>query len=106
LVQLKEATRLPGEFLRDVMAANPGTFRLFGPDETASGRLPAAFEVTNPRAWPARIRRAVTTSRPVIFAFHGYPWLIHRPADQAGRRPNRLAGDGGTVRRAEWVRRR
>jgi hypothetical protein len=42
----------------------------------------------------------------VIFAFHGYPWLIHRPADQAGRRPNRLAGDGGTVRRAEWVKRR
>ena len=28
-----------GSFLRDVIARNPETFRLFGPDETASNRL-------------------------------------------------------------------
>jgi len=42
-----EATRVLGAFLRDVMAANPGIFRLFGPDETASNRLSAVFEATN-----------------------------------------------------------
>ena len=26
----------------------------------------------------ARVRRAVHADRPVIFAYHGYPWLIHR----------------------------
>ncbi|UVK47104.1 phosphoketolase family protein [Mesorhizobium sp. AR07] len=49
-----EATRVMGTFLRDVMTANDGTrnFRVFGPDETASNRLQALFEVTN-RAWDA-----------------------------------------------------
>jgi xylulose-5-phosphate/fructose-6-phosphate phosphoketolase len=47
-----EATRVLGAFLRDVIARNPETFRLFGPDETASNRLSAVFEVTN-RAWEA-----------------------------------------------------
>ncbi|MGH3023962.1 MAG: phosphoketolase family protein [Gaiellaceae bacterium] len=47
-----EATRVLGAFLRDVIAANPQTFRLFGPDETASNRLSAVFEVTD-RAWEA-----------------------------------------------------
>jgi xylulose-5-phosphate/fructose-6-phosphate phosphoketolase len=49
-----EATRVLGEFLRDVTAANPNTFRLFGPDETASNRLSAVFEVTN-RTFDAQI---------------------------------------------------
>jgi xylulose-5-phosphate/fructose-6-phosphate phosphoketolase len=47
-----EATRLLGSFLRDVIRANPSTFRLFGPDETASNRLQDVFEVTA-RAWMA-----------------------------------------------------
>ncbi len=47
-----EATRVLGAFLRDVIAGNPDRFRLFGPDETASNRLQAAFEVTT-RAWDA-----------------------------------------------------
>jgi xylulose-5-phosphate/fructose-6-phosphate phosphoketolase len=47
-----EATRVLGGFLRDVMAANPGNFRVFGPDETASNRLGALFEATS-RAWVA-----------------------------------------------------
>jgi xylulose-5-phosphate/fructose-6-phosphate phosphoketolase len=42
-----EATRVLGTFLRDVTAANPENFRLFGPDETASNRLDAVFSVTD-----------------------------------------------------------
>jgi xylulose-5-phosphate/fructose-6-phosphate phosphoketolase len=47
-----EATRVLGGFLRDVIAANPETFRLFGPDETASNRLSDVFAATN-RTWEA-----------------------------------------------------
>lgn len=47
-----QATRVTGEFLRDVMKMNPHTFRVMGPDETASNRLSALFEVTD-RAWMA-----------------------------------------------------
>jgi len=47
-----EATRVLGRFLRDVIAKNPTTFRLFGPDETASNRLGDVFSVTA-RAWDA-----------------------------------------------------
>ena len=49
-----EATRVLGTYLRDVMEANPRTFRLFGPDETASNRLSAVFEATN-RAFTGEI---------------------------------------------------
>ncbi|MFC4907094.1 phosphoketolase [Actinomadura gamaensis] len=42
-----EATRVLGEYLRDVVAANPSDFRIMGPDETASNRLGAVFEVTD-----------------------------------------------------------
>ncbi|MCU0482785.1 MAG: phosphoketolase family protein [Chloroflexi bacterium] len=49
-----EATRVLGDFLRDVMAANTETFRLFGPDETASNRLGAVLEVTD-KAWNAQL---------------------------------------------------
>jgi xylulose-5-phosphate/fructose-6-phosphate phosphoketolase len=47
-----EATKITGMFIRDVIARNPRTFRVFGPDETASNRLTPAFEVTD-RAWMA-----------------------------------------------------
>ncbi|WP_064447206.1 phosphoketolase [Micromonospora sp. NBRC 110037] len=40
------ATGVLGPWVRDVIARNPETFRLFGPDEIASNRLGAAFEVT------------------------------------------------------------
>ncbi|WP_432905088.1 phosphoketolase family protein [Micromonospora matsumotoense] len=43
-----------GTWVRDVITANPQTFRLFGPDEVASNRLGAAFEVTD-RAFDGRI---------------------------------------------------
>jgi xylulose-5-phosphate/fructose-6-phosphate phosphoketolase len=52
--ELSEATRVLGTFLRDVIARNPQTFRLFGPDETESNRLGNVFEATN-RAWEAEI---------------------------------------------------
>ncbi|MGH3680326.1 MAG: phosphoketolase family protein [Natronosporangium sp.] len=42
-----EATRVTGGWLRDVIAANPDRFRLFGPDEVVSNRLGAVFEVTD-----------------------------------------------------------
>jgi xylulose-5-phosphate/fructose-6-phosphate phosphoketolase len=49
-----EATRVLGTWLRDVLRGNDdaANFRMFGPDETASNRLQAAFEVTD-RAWMA-----------------------------------------------------
>jgi xylulose-5-phosphate/fructose-6-phosphate phosphoketolase len=49
-----EATKVMGEFLRDVMKRNPESFRLFGPDETASNRLTPVFEVTD-RTWEAEL---------------------------------------------------
>ncbi len=49
-----ESTRVMGYFLRDVMKLNmeKKNFRVFGPDETASNRLGALFEVTG-RTWVA-----------------------------------------------------
>jgi xylulose-5-phosphate/fructose-6-phosphate phosphoketolase len=47
-----EATRVLGAFLRDIITNNGSTFRLFGPDETASNRLGDVFAVTA-RAWDA-----------------------------------------------------
>lgn len=51
---LAESTRVTGHFLRDVMELNSANrnFRVMGPDETASNRLGALFEVTD-RAWMA-----------------------------------------------------
>ena len=47
-----EATRVLGQFLRDVMKLNlpERNFRVVGPDETSSNRLDALFEVTD-RVW-------------------------------------------------------
>jgi xylulose-5-phosphate/fructose-6-phosphate phosphoketolase len=42
-----EGTRVLGAWVRDVIARNPETFRVFGPDETASNRLQDVFEVTD-----------------------------------------------------------
>jgi xylulose-5-phosphate/fructose-6-phosphate phosphoketolase len=51
---MAEATRVLGHFLRDVMKRNMDqrNFRVMGPDETASNRLDALFEVTD-RTWMA-----------------------------------------------------
>jgi xylulose-5-phosphate/fructose-6-phosphate phosphoketolase len=50
-----ESTREMGRFLRDVMKRNMDSrnFRVMGPDETASNRLGALFEVTS-RTWMAQ----------------------------------------------------
>ena len=47
-------TGILGTFLRDVIKANEAArnFRIFGPDETASNRLGAVFEVTK-KQWMA-----------------------------------------------------
>lgn len=42
-----EATRVQGQFIRDVIKLNPTTFRVFSPDETDSNRWGAVFEATN-----------------------------------------------------------
>ena len=49
-----EATQILGTFLRDVMKLNMAkkNFRLFGPDETASNRLQAVYEVSD-KQWMA-----------------------------------------------------
>jgi xylulose-5-phosphate/fructose-6-phosphate phosphoketolase len=51
-----EATRVLGYFLRDIMKLNAEqrNFRVMGPDETASNRLDALFEVTG-RTFDARV---------------------------------------------------
>jgi len=49
---LHENTKPLGEFLRDVMRQNMSTFRVFGPDETASNRLQAIYEVSK-KTWMA-----------------------------------------------------
>ena len=56
-VTLHESTRPMGEMMRDIYAADTtedggGSFRLFCPDETASNRLQAVFDVTE-RCWQA-----------------------------------------------------
>jgi xylulose-5-phosphate/fructose-6-phosphate phosphoketolase len=51
---LHENTRPLGEFLRDVMRNNMTTFRVFGPDETASNRLQALYEVSK-KTWMAEL---------------------------------------------------
>ncbi|MFC6879003.1 phosphoketolase [Actinomadura yumaensis] len=42
-----EPTRALGAFLAGIVSANPDNFRVMGPDETASNRLGALFEVTD-----------------------------------------------------------
>jgi xylulose-5-phosphate/fructose-6-phosphate phosphoketolase len=51
---LAEATRVLGNWLAEVVRANPDNFRLFGPDETASNRLDAVYEATD-KQWDARV---------------------------------------------------
>jgi xylulose-5-phosphate/fructose-6-phosphate phosphoketolase len=47
-----ENTKPTGEFLRDVMKNNMTSFRVFGPDETASNRLQAIYQVSK-KTWMA-----------------------------------------------------
>jgi xylulose-5-phosphate/fructose-6-phosphate phosphoketolase len=49
-----EATRVLGQWLRDVTACNPTNFLTFAPDELASNRLQDILEVTG-RNWQAEI---------------------------------------------------
>jgi len=54
-IDIAEATRVMGNLLRDVIKMNQENrnFRVMGPDETASNRLTALFEVTN-KVWMAK----------------------------------------------------
>ncbi|RCI77150.1 phosphoketolase [Brucella anthropi] len=53
-VKEAQSTRIFGEYLRDVLMLNEHekNFRIFGPDETASNRLGAVFDVSD-RVWMA-----------------------------------------------------
>ncbi|MGD2081527.1 MAG: phosphoketolase family protein [Chromatiales bacterium] len=53
--KLVENTHPLGLLLRDLMIANPTTFRFFCPDETASNRLSNVYEASK-KAWMAEIR--------------------------------------------------
>jgi xylulose-5-phosphate/fructose-6-phosphate phosphoketolase len=50
-----ETTRVLGNFLRDIMRNNLNNFRVFGPDETASNRLNAIYEVSK-KTWMAEFK--------------------------------------------------
>lgn len=50
-----QPTSVLGAFLRDVMRENMQTFRIFGPDETASNRLQAIYEATR-KTWLAEFK--------------------------------------------------
>ncbi|WP_226344217.1 phosphoketolase family protein [Agilicoccus flavus] len=54
---IAEATRVLGNWLAEVMRANPENFRIFGPDETASNRLGGVYEVTD-KQWVAQYEDA------------------------------------------------
>ncbi|MBP0592249.1 phosphoketolase family protein [Paraburkholderia sp. LEh10] len=47
-------TEVLGKFLRDVMRRNMETFRVFGPDETASNKLTAIYEASQ-KTWLAQM---------------------------------------------------
>jgi xylulose-5-phosphate/fructose-6-phosphate phosphoketolase len=50
-----ENTRPLGALLRDIMKFNMTNFRMFGPDETASNRLQAVYEVSK-KVWLAEMK--------------------------------------------------
>ncbi|GEA86244.1 phosphoketolase family protein [Cellulomonas cellasea] len=52
---ISEATRVLGQWLTEVIRLNPHNFRIFGPDETASNRLQAVFDVTD-KVWNAEYK--------------------------------------------------
>jgi xylulose-5-phosphate/fructose-6-phosphate phosphoketolase len=49
---VSEAPRVLGRWLTDVIRLNPNSFRIFGPDETASNRLQAVYDATD-KQWNA-----------------------------------------------------
>lgn len=52
---LVSSTDTLAHFLRDVMRKNMTSFRVFGPDETASNKLQAIYEGSNGKAWMASL---------------------------------------------------
>ena len=61
---MAEATRVQGTFIRDVVRENADNFRVVSPDETASNRWGAVFEVTESRVrWPRSCPATITWRR-------------------------------------------
>jgi xylulose-5-phosphate/fructose-6-phosphate phosphoketolase len=65
--------------MRSTTARN---FRLFGPDETASNRLGAVFEVTD-KAWMASVEPTTSTSRPTAGSWRSSPSTPARAGSRA-----------------------
>ncbi|WP_238011444.1 hypothetical protein KZZ52_33045 [Dactylosporangium sp. AC04546] len=68
------------------MAANPSTFRPFGPDETASNRLSAVFDVTN-RGFTGESCPATTTSHATAGSRRCSPGTVPGLVRACGRLP-------------------
>ena len=84
-----EPTRVLGQYLVDVVRDNPDNFRIFGPDETASNRLDAVYEVTD-KVFAGEIlarRRAPGPQRPG----DGDPLRAHLPGLARGLPAHRPA---------------
>jgi xylulose-5-phosphate/fructose-6-phosphate phosphoketolase len=87
---MSEPTRVLGAWLRDVIRANPENFRLFGLLREHLPELKVRVvnvvdlmrlepETEHPHGMSdAEFDALFTTDKPVIFAYHGYPSLIHR----------------------------
>ena len=79
-----ENTKPLGEFLRDVMKNNPTSFRVFGPDETASNRLQAVYEASK-KTWMADMLPEDADGGELVAR-----WARH--GDALGAHAGRLAG--------------
>ena len=86
---IHEPTRVLGRYLVDVVRDNPTDFRLFGPDETASNRLDAVYEVTD-KVFEGEIRDDRRAPRPVG-AGDGDPLRAHLPGLARGLPAHRAA---------------
>ena len=107
-----EATRVQGQFIRDVIKLNPKNFRVFSPDETTSNRWGAVFEVTNrcsaaeilplddhvrqAEHSPAHLSRS--TRRNGLVALRP-PYRSNRPSTDRTRRTGRSQADRTASRR-------
>ena len=102
-----------GDWLADVIRNNPDNFRIFGPDETASNRLQAVYDVTN-KQWNAQyldtdegehLARAAMTAVGFALIPIGGILILDRLLIAVGTRPLMLSiGVLGALCSIAWVR--
>ena len=89
------ATKIFGDYLRDVIRYNAGSrnFRIFGPDETASNRLQDVYQAT-PKQWEGEVL-PVDENYPIGGLLCGLPKRIgERSVDP---RAARIGGGGALI---------